>query len=221
MIHRHLHKLFTQGIDIITKDMSILDDLFYDNYALTEEELTSIKTYFTAKGLNIVNGYPRSDSVFPLLAIILSADREAETFLNDDAEPISDRESSYFNMDLKSSIWEYTYNFLIISEHPDITAYYYEIAKSILLIGYPQLEEIGCFDFALEGSELAPDLRYLPEHLFYRQLTFRVRMEFQQFDKESKFKKAFKVVGIHIDKNASNYDIGGVKDNVKPYRLEE
>lgn len=220
MIHRHIHNILTSGIGVIKADSTILDDLFCDNYSLTKVELASVKTYFMNKGLNVINGYPRSDSIYPLVAIILSEDSEVETFLNDEAAPIFEEDSPYFHMDLKSSIWEYTYQLLVLTEHPDITAYYYEIIKSILLLGYELLVDLGCYDFNLSGGELAPDPRYIPEQFFARQLTFRLRAEFQRYDKDSKYKKAFKIEGIHIDKTASNYDTGDVETNVKPY-LEE
>ena len=217
MINRYLFTLLETGVHQIQNDLSVLDSLFQDNYVLSDEELATIKTYFKAHGLNVINGYPRSDSEFPLIAITLSSDRESDYFIGDEAEPITEDDSPYLGMDLKSTIWEYTYQLLLYTEHPDITAYYYEIMKAMIILNLDYLSELDCYGFSISGSELAPDPRYLPEYLFVRQLTFRCNSEFQRFDKDSKWAKAFRVTGIHVDKNASNYDIGNVASNVTPY----
>lgn len=221
MINRYLHTLLTAGVDHIQEDLTVLDELFQNNFLLSDEELNTIKTYFTAHPINVVNGYPRSDSKFPLVAITLGSDAESDTFLNDDAGFIDDEESPYFGMDIKTAIYEYNYQLLIYTEHPDITAYYYEIIKSILLANLDYLVEQDCFGFSISGAELAPDPRYIPEHLFVRQITFTCKSEFQRTDKESRWLRAFKVTGIHVDKEASNWDIGNVEANVTPFQEDE
>jgi len=221
MINRYLYNLLNAGIEQVQEDPKILDELFQDNFVLSDEELSTIKTYFAAHPPNVANGYPRNDSEFPLISITLLSDSEAETFLNEDATMLADTDDPYFGMDIKTAIWEYNYQLMVYTEHPDITAAYYEIMKSILLANLDYLVNLDCFGFSLSGSELAPDLRYLPEHLFVRQITFTCKSEFQRFDKESRWLKAFRVEGIHVDKTASNWDIGNVKSNVTPYTGDE
>jgi hypothetical protein len=217
MINRYLKTILENGITAIQNDLTILDELFRYNFILEDSESISCKSYFSTNGFTVVNGYPRSDSKFPLCAITLLSDREADYVLNNDAGVIDDVPEQYTNMDLKTTIWEYMYQLFIYTEHPDITAYYYEIVKSILLENIDTFNDLACFNLSLFGSELAPDLRYLPEHLFSRQLTFRCNSEFTRFDRDSKLAKAFKVTGIYVDKTASKQDIGDVKANVNIY----
>lgn len=217
MINRYLYSILQEGIAAIEEDLTVLDELFQYNYILSDEELNMCKNYFKANSFNVVNGFPRSDSKFPLVAITLSADSEADYFLNDDVGYVEDVPEQFEGMDLKSTIWSYSYQLLIYTEHPDITAYYYEIVKSILLANVSTFVDLRCFQISVSGSELAPDLKYLPEHLFSRQITFNCQSEFTRFDKESKVYKAFKVTGIHIDKNASKRDIGNIPANVGVY----
>lgn len=221
MINRYLHILLTQGVTQIQDDPSVLDLLFQDNFLLSDEELAIIKTYFKDHPPNIINGYPRSDSEFPLVAITMSSDMESETFLNEDGGFIDDTDSEYFGMDIKTAIWDYVHQLHVYTEHPDITTYYYEIVKSILLANLDYLVDLDCFSFAISGTELAPDPRYIPEQIFARVITFKCSSEFQRFDKESRWRKAFKVTGIHVDKNASNWDTGNVATNVTPYVSED
>ena len=217
MINRYLHDILVDGVEVIQNDLSVLDELFQQQFILGEEASTEIKTYFANKGMNVVTGYPRSDSTFPLVAITLTADSEDENFLNDDAGYIDDTDDPYYMQDIKSAIWSYTYQLFVYTEHPDITAYYYEIVKSILLHSLNVLSDLDCFNFGISGSELVPDPRYMPEHLFVRQLTFKCNSEFQRFDKESRWTKAFAVRGISVDKNASKRDTGNIVTNVTPY----
>jgi len=217
MINRYLKTILENGITSISNDLTLLDELFSYNFILEDGELTSCKSYFSTNGFNVVNGYPRSDSKFPLVAITLLSDRESDYVLNNDAGVLDDIPEEYTDMDLKTTIWEYMYQLFVYTEHPDITAYYYEIIKFILLENIDTFNDLGCFNLSLSGSEMAPDLRYLPEHLFSRQLTFRCNSEFTRFDRNSKVSKAFKVTGIYIDKNASKQDIGDVKANVTTY----
>lgn len=214
MIHRYIHNILTSGIQAIQDDLSILDELFLQNYSLDEVELNSIKTYFRNNGMEVTNGYARRDATFPLATIILTSDNEDTYFLNEEGAPIQDEDSMFFHMDLKSTIWAYNYQIMVMTEHPDITAYYYEIVKSIMLLGLATLVDLGCYGFQLSGGEMAPDPRYMPEHLFVRQLSFKCNMEFQRFDRDSKLRKAFQVSGMYLDRNSSNYDIGNVSDKV-------
>jgi hypothetical protein len=217
MIHRYLHAIFTAGVATILRDISYLDELFADNYQLTETEVEAIKEYFAGHPPMIVNGYARQDNKFPIFAITLGSEGEEIKFLGDDAGLITDPEDEFYKSDLSSAVWEHQYDVLIYTDHPDVTAWYYEIAKYLLLAAFPTLTELGCFGYQVNGADLAPDPKYLPEYLFARRLTLRVQREFQQIDRESRMSKAFKVAGIAIDSAGSSSDVGGVKTNVKPY----
>lgn len=219
MIQRLLYDTLKAGIETIHADMKILEQLFGDMFELSDEEIEGIKTAFTTKPPNVIHGYARTDSDFPLYSIVLGNEGEAETYLGDVAGMVDDPSSEDFGTDVLSSIWESTFQILCYTEHPDLTVYYYEIAKSILLAA--DLYSWGVVDWSLSGMDLAPDPRYIPEHLFARQLTFRGQYEFQRFDRGSRLGKAFKVAGIHVDKSGSPSDVGGVKTLVEPAGILE
>jgi len=211
MLHRYLHELLTIGIQKMKDDSRLLDDLFERWYALDDSEVDAIKQYFAAKGLNVANGYARRDAKFPLVTITLGAEGETDSFLGDSAGQITTMGDDY-GADLLASLWQHTYNLTVFTEHPDVTAYYYEIVKSILIAGLQFLvTELNLFQFKISGMDLAPDPQYVPEHLFVRQLTLTCQREFQRIDRESLLAKAFGISGIHIDKSGSPSDVGGVK----------
>jgi len=217
MIHRLLHSILTSGIQIIHNDITLLDDLFDRNFVLQDAEVSAIKEYYLAHTPEVINGYARKDSDFPLIAIVLANEGESESFLGDDAGQVMDEDDPYLHSDISSTIWTHTYNFLIYTDHPDITVYYYEIAKLIILGGLPVLVDDGCFEFSLSGGDLAPDPKYMPEHLFGRQLTFTCQREMQIIDRDTRLSKAFRIGGIYVDSSGSSSDVGEVRTNVTTY----
>ena len=74
----------------------------------------------------------------------------------------------------------------------------YEIAKEILRNGSRYLNDRRCLNYKLRGNDLAPDPRYLPAHLFVRQLSFSCWREFQRVDQGSRLQKAFSILGAHV-----------------------
>ena len=221
MIQRFIFLALKDGIDQITEDLTLLELLFEDLYELDPKEVEAIKTHFASKPPTVIHGYAPRDVVLPVYSIILGNEAESERFLNDDAPQITDPEDPDFGADVKSSIWDHTYHILTYAEHPDVTSYYYEIAKSILLSSNDFFVERDLFDIRMSGQDLAPDPRYMPEHAFARRLAFSCDREFRRVDRDSKAGKAFKVAGIHIDKSGSDSDVGGVKTLVEPIAPDE
>ncbi len=156
-----------------------------------------------------------------MYSIILGNEAESEHFLNNDAPQITDPEDPDFGADVKSTVWDHSYHILVYAEHPDVTSYYYAIAKSIILSSFGFFEDRGLFDIRLSGQDLAPDPRYMPEHAFARRLVFTCDRQFRQVDRASKSGKAFQVAGIHIDESGSDSDVGGVKTLVTPISPDE
>jgi hypothetical protein len=221
MIHRYIYDILTSGVTTILANPDILDVLFEENFELVSDESDAIKKYFTDNGCNIYNGYPRKTTEFPSVNILLGEENEIEHFIGDSAGLIEDENNSDYRAELYSSIWDHAYRLLIMTEHPDVTAYYYEIIKFIMLEGLNTLVDDGCFEFGFSGNELAPDPRYLPDHLFARQIVFRCQREFMRIDKASKLFRIGttpdKVSGIHVDSSGSPSDVGNVKTNVTTY----
>jgi hypothetical protein len=215
MIQRYLHDLLTVGVQTYQADENLLDDLFDELYELENTEIQAIKTYFQSKGLNVINGYPRRTTEWPAVAIILAGESEAEPYVGNYAGIIDDGELQ--GAEIEGSIWRHHYQLPVATEHPDVTAYLYEMVKSIIFAGLGTLVNQGCFQFTFEGADLAPDSRYMPEQLFVRQLTFGCSREFALIDRQSRLNKAFRIAGLHVDSSGSPGDVGGVKTLVTPY----
>lgn len=218
MIHRYIGELIKNSIDAVLENPVLLDDLFAGNYELVTTEASAIKEYFAKNGLNVVTGYPRNTTEFPAVCIILAEEGQNEEVVGDTGGFIDDEEDQNLGKEIYTSFWNHSYRLLVITEHPDVTSYYYEIVKYIMAYGQKSLERDGCFDFSMSGNDLAPDPRYLPDHLFARQLVFRCGREFQLIIRDSDLRYGgLRVSGIHVDSGGSQSDVGSVNTGVKPY----
>ncbi|MFA4944444.1 MAG: hypothetical protein WC789_07060 [Lentisphaeria bacterium] len=215
MIHRLVHQVVKTGMNAFLADARMVDDLFTELFALPVEEVESIRTYLQSHTLRVVNGYPRVDVNPPLVAIILSQEGEDEHFLGYLAGMVDeDGDPAMRGAEVQGSSWKHTFQLPVVTEHPDVTAAYYEALKTVLIAGIPTLVEGGCWGFQLSGAELAPDPRYIPEGLFVRQLTLSLNAPFLYFNRASALGKAFQVSGLHVDRSGSPSDPGAVKTNI-------
>ena len=219
MIQRFLYDVLKHGLEEVQKDPTILEDIFEDLWRLNPSEVEQIKVAFAAKYPGVIHGYARAETDFPVFSIVLGNEGEADHYLGDDAGMIGDVDDPDFGADCISAIWRHQYQILCYTEHPDLTLYYYEIAKAIFLTA--NLNSLDLYEVHVSGMDLMPDPRYIPEHLFVRQMSFECKREFMRVDKDSKLSKAFQIAGIHVDKSGSPSDVGAVKTLVTPYGILE
>jgi len=217
VLHRMIYGVLEDGVQRFIADPTMLDELFKTMLGLEDTETATIKSYFLAHPPAVFNGYMRRDAKFPCFAIVLGQEQETEQVLNRYMGRQTDETEDHYGADVIGSIWNYVYHIFTYTEHPDITSYYYEIAKAILNLSIQQFLEYGIFDLAFSGMDLAPDLQYLPEHLFVRQLQMTFQKSSQHINPLSTLGKAFKVAGIHVDKSGSPSDPGEVKTLISTY----
>ena len=211
MIQRILYRALTAGLALIKEDPTILDDIFVQNYGLDQTESNAVKTFFGRSPPQVIHGFARTDQKPPLYSIVLADERETDSVLNDDAGIIEEMGDPDFGADKYAAFWSHTYNIICVAEHPEACQYIYEVAKTIILTAKPTLIPEGIYGSQLSGTELMPDPRYMPENFFVRQLSFNCKRELLTLDRKSKFTKAFKLAGLHVDKSGSPSDVGKVE----------
>lgn len=218
MIQRILYDVLKRGIELVNEQPEILEDLFEENYSLTRAEVDGIKQFFREQTPNVIHGWARSDSEFPLYAIVLVRESEAQHVMGDDAGQVEALDDPDFGADCYTAIWEHHYDVMCFAEHPDSVQYMYEVAKSAFFAAESTFLSEGLFETHLDGGDVAPDPRYVPEHLFLRRLSFSCQREFLRTDKRSKFAKAFTLAGIHtVKEGAPSEPQGGVTGKITPY----
>ena len=204
MLGRSVYRLIKTGIEAIEADTSILDELFRDVHALGATEVDAIKKFFVAKGANIAMGYsPIQADDEPQIIILLGNEQQTDFYFDESGGSCSDPNDLDYRMDYQATNWAHSYRLIIVTGHGDITDYYYEIVKSILLGGLPYILEEGGQDLAISGFDLAPDERYLPTHLFARQLELKINAEYKAVKPLSGLQKAFKLAGLYVDKGGA------------------
>jgi len=216
MIQRILYRALTAGLAYFQENPQAYDQLFGDNYGLSETEILAIRQFFTDKPPKVFHGYARTDATPPFIAIVLADERESEFVIGDEAGIITDESDADYGCDQYTAFWQHTYQLMCIAEHPEACQYLYEVAKAIILEAKPTFIPEGIYDSLVSGAELLPDPRFVPEHWFLRQITFTCKRELLTVKKGSDAGKAWKVAGIHIDRSGSPSDVGGVKTLVKP-----
>jgi hypothetical protein len=121
MIQRFLYTVLKNGLDQIAADPTLLEDLFKDNYQLSNTEMDSIKTFFENNPIALKHGYAHVEDKFPLMTIVLGSEGENEKYIGYDAGQVEDPDDPDFGADCKSSMWKHTYHILNYAEHPDVT----------------------------------------------------------------------------------------------------
>jgi hypothetical protein len=183
-------------------------------YGLTQTEATAIKTFWGENPPKIMHGYAPRDIDVPVFSIVLEQESEAETWLANDVGNVEDPDDPDYRADIFGSIWQHQYGIMIYAEHPDITGYYYELAKSIILSGNDFFVDQGLFDIDVSGGDLRPDEVYIPQNLFARRVSFGCKRCFYRVASGSQRDKPTSVDGIHIDSSGSPSDVGDVKTNL-------
>lgn len=219
MIQRLIFDALEKGVDILVKDFSLLDDMFGgEEYGYSREEIEAVKTIFKTTPPYPVHGYAQRDHTFPLWAIMLAGEQETERALADETGFVDDPDDPEgMGTDIIGSIWDHNYAVLTYSLNADSCIYCYEAARAILMLARREwVNKFGYHNIRLSGADLAPDPRYLPEHMFIRQLTVSVSAEHSFPQPDSRFGRAWKVAGMHVDKSGSPSDVGGVKTLIYP-----
>ena len=218
MIERFLYTAMRNGLDAITAEPLLLEDIFDWLYELDAAEVVAIKAWFAAKPPNLYHGYAPPSFELPFYSIVLASEGKSEDFIGDDAGMVSDEDDPDYQRDAETEFWDHEYQILCYSEHPDITRYMYEIVKKIMLSAHEYFIGKQVWNIDLSGGDLAPDQVHMPPNLFVRVLKFSCSSELLQITRGSRIGKAFRVAGIHVvDSSESIDDVGGVEAMVTPY----
>jgi hypothetical protein len=192
MAERRIYEVIQDGLQVFKDNPAALERWALEMLELDAEEAAKLRLYF-AGGTNpddgetiearppiLVHGYPRVDGPFPCWAMTLGAETIEQDYLGKDAPFLDSDGEKFYNaetgevVDPKARRLTYRYEVLVITDHPDITVYYYHLLKLILMSNQTSLEAADVEDFAFTGADLTPDPRFLPPDVFARVLTITV-----------------------------------------------
>lgn len=220
MIERLIFTALTNGITDLQSNLPKLERFFVERHCLSTTEVARIKQYFRDKPPDVIHNYPRKDATFPLYCVVLGNENESTKFLDDTAgflsaeEALLLEEAGLTGTEIKTSIYTHTHHVMVYTEHPDVTIWYYELAKYFLVRQRDFFKDQGLLDTLFSGQDMAPNAGYAPEWLFVRRLTMSSQSELAVFD--DKPERIREVSGVHVDNRVLD-----VTANVTPYFDDE
>lgn len=211
-IERLLYDVITDGIAILQANPEQIVDFFVSEAFMEQAEAEKLRDLFLATPPSVIHGYARSDSKFPLYAITLGSENEEKTFMGDEGGVLDD------GTDLTSTIFSYSFNIMVLAQHPDVCLYLYSLLKQILFAAKPLLVQADLYRVAFSGADLAPDPTWMPAGLFLRRVTLSCSRQYQQAQLSSTLGKAWKIQGVHVTTaGAPGEDPGGVPTNITTF----
>jgi len=150
MVERLLRSLLQSSIDKLkdpNDDTAVADlNRFFTHFygpTITDSEVADFVKNFQTQPPKAVVGYPRSTAQFPCFAIILESDQETQDFLGEYAGMTTLGEGNVDMQEYVGAFYSSVYGVYIYAEHPDVCAYLYQFAKSVIHGGKAYLFSCG------------------------------------------------------------------------------
>jgi hypothetical protein len=216
LIARTIYSVVSAGLAAFQANPQIYQNLFGTQWGLSQTEIDGIIATFAKKPVTIRHGYAQADFTPPQVTILLQSEQQSDYLLGDyvGQDTYAQADGTLVTAAQLGSFYDSSFQIICITENVDACAYLFEMVKTTLTIGKDLLEQGGVMDPMLSGMDLAPDGRYLPEHLFARVLNLRCKNMFKVTDFDNALAKALKV-GVYLP-NKTTYPNGGVPTTVTP-----
>ena len=176
MIERVLIQTLRTGLAARVAAPSTIVRMCTEGYGLVQSEADAVAKIFVAEPPSVAMQYPREDSKFPLVSVILVDERESTQYINaGHTRYIGTRHK-------RASIWEQKFALWVSTKHPDLTLYLYAMVKDIMLASRDDLVASGVVVSSYAGSDMGPNADYAPFWLFIRQLLVSATQQREVFD---------------------------------------
>lgn len=149
-----------------------------------KEEQDHIIRILKLQPLLVHFGWPRRESLpddtHAICAIVLGIEAMENAFFDnyvhsEDEDAFEENDFDSAGVVVRGEIDRYDIGCWIFADHQDLTYYYHRIIRSILTGATKILLQAGIQPVGVTSSDMKPALEYLPEHPFWRQLTFQTR----------------------------------------------
>jgi hypothetical protein len=107
---------------------------------------------------------------------------------------------------------------LVITDHPDVTVWYYHLLKQIVMSQQAALEALDVEELTFTGADMAPDPRFLPDNMYGR--IFQITVQGDE-GWEQVMSRGTMLSGIAVDSgDGTSGGEGAVDANVTVYTTE-
>lgn len=162
MLERAIQHGLQRGIDYLKANPALLERIFAN---LEVAEVAKIKAYFADKPPVVMQGYARAGAKLPLISVVLGTENTAQQYLDDYLE-VDDESVEHLG-----ALWQMRFDVLVYTEHPDVTLWYYTIAKYVCMAALRFFQLSGMQTPVFSGSDMEPQPDYLPDVVFVRTLS--------------------------------------------------
>ena len=214
-VERLLLRLLRSEVERLSRDEKLLRYYFgvvFDD-TLGEKERNAYVENFMRQPPSVVLGYPRSSVTFPVIAIVLAEESEAQNTVGDFLGETLGEDDDPVYADFVGGMFDSQHGCYIYAEHPDVCLYLYHFVKMIMLGGKDWLLSKGVTEMTISGGELMPNEEYLPENMFSRVVNVKTMAPFVVPRPALVDARKAKVVGIYAD----DVVVDGVRGGVHPY----
>lgn len=206
-IERIIFNVLTAGLARMIAKPELFEEFLLEG-GCGADEAARAREYFEATPPTIIHSYARTDGVFPCWAIVLGTESTEVDYLGEDAMDsyLDDDMARQFYLDSEgnredphSRRWGHNFEIYTYADHPDLTLYFYYLAKQILAEGRSLFQEQDLDEITYTGADLAPDPRYLPSGMFVRKLGMRMASD-QIYTERLRpgVGRATRIAGIHV-----------------------
>lgn len=222
LVDDFLQNFIAEKIKWLKKHPIAIDEIFHTSKRDTLEKL---KSFITNNKVNIIIGYPKTQTILPAYVITLAPENEQPMSLGDEAEQydsegIGDLEeiteqkaveklsefvsATYMNANYRIECW---------SDNGDLTSYMYIILKWALWASRKEMLSLGWVNITVSGIDLEPVPDYLPMFIYRRTAQITMMYEnlyFEDLDKVGELLDAIaNPEDYHIDEDGNLVDKDG------------
>lgn len=150
---------------------------FFDT-TVDEDERNAFVDNFVGQPPAVVLGYPRTTTEMPCFSVILESEAEVSSggqYLGDYMGETLEGEEAEEVSEYVGGLFESSYSVYVYAQHPDACIYLYHFAKMILFGAKSAMVANGLIEPMFSGGELSPQDMYLPDNLYARVLSVKVK----------------------------------------------
>ena len=142
-------------------------------YQIIGSDVPRLRQYLTERAQQVEISYARVPTQAPVIHLRLESDRQAPASIGESAhytvDALTGQEQTWLETEMQA-----TYLISIVSQNPQETIWLYQLLTNAYLGSQPYFARAGLHDITMSGTDVHPDLAYLPEQVYarYIQMSF-------------------------------------------------
>lgn len=138
-------------------------------YSIVAGDVVRLQQYLQTRATLVEISYARVPTQAPVIHLRLESDRQAQPSVGDsiryEVDPLIPQELTWLETEMQA-----TYLISIVTQNPQETIWLYQLLTNAYLGSQPYFARAGFHDITMHGTDVHPDLAYLPEQVYARYL---------------------------------------------------